>query len=99
MPNPRPHRNKESQDQIDARSNELVRAIMAGVSDAYRRKQIKPDVLMLNMIALTALMMHKDAACDFNSDRTRWRGMRLATLIPAFNSAEDVPLFQLALAL
>lgn len=99
MANPRPHRKKESQDQIDARSNELVRAIMAGVSDAYRRKQIKPDVLMLNMISLSALICHKDAVNDFNSDRTRWRGMRLATLTPSYGSDEKLPMFQLALAL
>lgn len=98
MANSKPHRKKDSQDQIDARSNELVRAIMAGIGDVYRRKQIKPDVLMLNHIALTALICHKDAANDFNSDRTRWRGMLLATLVDSFSNT-TVPVFRLALAL
>jgi len=94
-----PHHKRGSRDQIDARCNELVRAIMAGVSDTYRRKQVKPDVLMLNITALTALALHKDAAMDFNSDRTRWRGLRLATLTNPYSGDDPVPLFQLALAL
>ena len=93
-----PHRIDGSQDQTDARSNELVRAIMAARSDAYRRKQVAPDVLMLNMVALTALMTYKDARTDFNNDRTRWRGMLLATLVDSFANT-TVPVFRLALAL
>lgn len=93
-----PHRTQEAQDQIDARSNELVRAIMAARSDAYRRKQVASDVLMLNMVALTALVCHKDASADFNSDRTRWRGMLLATLHDSYGN-NSLPVFRLALAL